>query len=465
MQRERVSWTVRWAYALPAFALAVVGIPVYVYLPKFYTDVVGVSVGAVGAILLAARLFDAVTDPAIGGLSDRTRTPMGRRRPYLVIASVPLALTLYLLFHPPAMVPSSATVWLAAAIFALFLFWTLVAVPYESLGPEITFDYDERTSLLGMRDGFLMAGTLAAAASPAILSAVLDLPADPGGERRKFLWMAWLYAPLLVVTCWVCALGVRERVFQPSPRPGGVWRDFRYLRANRPFVILLVSYALSGFGSNLPATLILYYVEYVLQSQKADLFLLIYFTTGIAFLPLWVVVARRVGKKRAWLASMAVNTGAFAGVFFLGAGDEGLYTLLVFLSGTGFGATLALPSAMQADVIDYHELLSGERREGQYIGVWSVARKLSAALGVGVALSLLGTSGYAPNVEQTPQVVFTLRVLYALAPCACNVAAFAVALAYPLNAAAHRAIRDGVALRREGRSVADPLRPERVIGG
>ncbi len=185
---------------------------------------------------------------------------------------------------------------------------------------------------------------------------------------------------------------------------------------NRPFLLLLISYTVAAFGSNLPATLILYYVEYVLQSKQADLFLAIYFVTGILFLPGWVLLSRRLGKKWTWIASMGLNTGAFIGVIFLGPGDEWWYGILVFLSGIGLGATIALPSAMQADVIDYDELLTGDRREGQYIGLWSIAKKLAAALGVGISLSLLAAVGYVPNVEQTETVKLTLRVLYALVP-------------------------------------------------
>jgi GPH family glycoside/pentoside/hexuronide:cation symporter len=194
-------------------------------------------------------------------------------------------------------------------------------------------------------------------------------------------------------------------------------------------------------GNNLPATLILFYVQYVLGSARADLFLLLYFATGILFLPAWIALSRRVGKKKAWLTAMALNSGAFAGVFFLGPGDTTLYGMLVFASGVGFGATLALPSAIQADVIDYDELLTGRRREGQYIGLWSIARKLAAAVGVGVSLTVLGAVGYTPNVDQSPEVVFTLRVLYALVPSACNLIGLGIALAYPINERMHRGMR------------------------
>lgn len=446
----RVPWKVRIAYALPALALSVVGIPVYVYLPKFYTDVVGVSASAVGVILLGVRLFDAVTDPLEGFISDRMSTPFGRRKPFILGASVPLAALIYFLFVPPAMVPESGMWWFGLSISGLFLFWTLITVPYEALGAEITSDYDERTALLGMRDGVLLLGTLVAASSPVLISRLLDLPSDSDGERAKFFWIGLIYAPLVVAACLGCVLFVPEKEDARRPKSWNPFREFSTTLGNRPFMILLLSYTISALGSNLPATLILYYVEYVLQSQKADAFLLLYFVTGIVFLPGWIALSRRVGKKEAWLSSMAVNTGAFVGVFFLGPGDEIWYGLLVFLSGIGLGGVLAIPPSMQADVIDYDESLTGERREGHYIGVWSVARKLAAALGVGLALFLLGQSGYAPGVEQPPDVVLTLRVLYALVPSLCNIAAFLVALAYPISRERHEAILAAARNRRSG---------------
>jgi GPH family glycoside/pentoside/hexuronide:cation symporter len=196
--------------------------------------------------------------------------------------------------------------------------------------------------------------------------------------------------------------------------------------------------------------LILFYVEYVLQSNLADFFLLLYFVTGIVFLPGWIVISRKIGKKAAWLSSMAINTGAFFGVFFLGPGDAVIYGILVFLSGVGFGATLAIPSAIQADVIDYDEWLTGERREGQYIGLWSISKKLAAAVGVGVGLSILGAAGYTPNVEQSEQVKFVLRTLYALVPSVCNLIAILIAVAYPISSKVHENIRKAIEDRNKG---------------
>ena len=155
---------------------------------------------------------------------------------------------------------------------------------------------------------------------------------------------------------------------------------------------------------------------------------------------------------------MGINTGAFLGVLFLGAGDEIQYGIIVFFSGIGFGASLALPSAIQADVIDYDELISGLRREGLFIGIWSIAKKLAAALGVGISLYLLGYVGYEPNIEQSDAVVLALKLLYGLVPCLCNIIAFMVALLYPISQEKHREIRKLIKERGPESQEKDPLK-------
>ena len=452
--RVAVPYRTRIAYALPAFALAVVGIPIYVYIPKFYTDVVGVDIATIGALLLVMRSFDAISDPVIGALSDRTVSRWGRRRPYLMFGIVPLVLSIYALFVPPlALGPGAAAWWFGITLMIAFLLWTIVTVPYESLGPEISFDYDERTSILGLRDGLLILGTVCAAASPIVVAKVLHLSATAADEREKFAAVALCYAPFLIAFCWICVAGVREHARTIAARPtSNPWREARSLFGNRPFVILLASYTVTALGGNLPATLIPYYVQYVIGDPDASSFLLLYFVTGVLLLPFWIWLAKRIGKKAAWLWSGSLNAASFACVFFLGHGQSQEFAILVAISGIGFGATLALPSAMQADVIDYEELRSGHRREGEIIGVWSVAKKLAAALSVGMALPILGWVGYVPNAVQTETVQFTLRAMYALVPAFLTLLGLVIALTYPLNKAAHQRTLIAIEDRRHGRT-------------
>lgn len=443
------------SYALPAFTLAVIGIPVYVYIPKFYTDTIGVPVALVGVILLLIRIFDAVTDPLTGIISDRADTRFGRRRPMILAGSIFVSISILFLFNPPRMNSGDAAIWFAAWMFLLFLSWTIVTVPYESLGPELTFDYHERTSLFSIRDGFLLGGILTAAASPVIIKSIFHDTVAARGDAAVFLIFSVIYSPIIALSAIWCVIFIKEIVLEHKATE--ILSGIKFVIKNRPFLTLLLSYTISAIGNNLPATLILYYVEYVLQSKMADIFLVIYFVTGIIFLPVWIKIAKDYGKKTAWIAAMILNTGTFSGVFFLGAGDELLYGVLVFLSGAGFGATLAIPSSIQADVIDYDELMTGERREGQYIGIWSLAKKMTAAAGVGIGLWMLGASGYKPNTVQPTNVVLTLRVLYALVPCLCNAAAIAIALAYPISEYKHAEIREAIINKSAGKKVEDPL--------
>jgi GPH family glycoside/pentoside/hexuronide:cation symporter len=460
-------------YALPGLILAVVGLPLYVYIPKFYTDVVGVSATALGTLILVARLIDAVSDPLVGVLSDHTRTRFGRRRPYIALGSILLAGLLAALYIPPQGSQTMLTLWFGTGLILLSLAWTLVDVPWESLGPEITFTYDERTSLFSFREGMVIAGTILAAASPLLIEQALSLTGSDLDQRRKFAVFALIYMPIILGCCWLCVWGVKERVApvistprsgqEKSGKTGSELRNWKQTVSNRPFVILLAAYAVAAIGANLPATLIVYYVEYVLGGTRAEIFILLYVLSGILCLPFWLWVSRNLDKKKAWIGAMAVNTGAFAGVFLLGPGQLTAYALLTVASGTGFGASLALPPAMQADVIDYDEFLYGERREGRFIGIWSVVKKASSALGLGLALPLLDFFGYQPGQEQSQQVNLALRVLYCLVPCLCNFAAIVIALAYPLNRQSHESILQGIEQRRLGRAVPDPLRPQIII--
>ncbi len=449
----------KFSYGLPAFALAMVGIPIYVHIPKFYTDVIGVNIAWVGSIIMAVRVFDAFSDPMMGILSDRVHTRMGRRRPFILWGSFFLAVAVFLLFVPPDLGNTGAVSWFALTIVVVFLFWTVITVPYEALGPALTRDYTERTALFAVRDGLLIAGTLFAAALPVMIESLQPAASTDASQRQKFFWMALLYAPLLIGTCLWCVFRIREPKTRENSFPAYSSGSLRGILQNRPFLILLTAYTIGALGSNLPAALILYYVQYVLQSSRADLFLLLYFASGIALLPAWITISKRIGKKNAWLASMVINTGAFSGVYFLGAGDEWGYAILVVVSGMGFGATLALPSAIQADVIDYDEFLTGRRQEGWYIGIWSVVKKLAAAVSVGAGLTLLGMAGYEPGESQPPEVIHALKVLYALVPSVCNALAFAIALAFPISQTVHRRILEGIAMIKQGHEADDPLKP------
>lgn len=447
MSAERLPPRLLVAYAAPALPLALLGITFYVFLPKFYADVIGVDLGVLGAVVLASRMWDAVTDPVLGTLSDRTASRWGRRRPWMAASIVPLAATFTLLLTPPE-TPHAAVTRLTVLTVVFFLAWTVLAVPYEALGAEISMAYDERTRLLGAREGTVVLGTLLAALIPVALAAIAGYGSDASGQRAMLASLAWGYGAVLVAAVAWCLAAVPERPWAAAQRPSGQFvGQYRELLGNRPFRILLVAYTVSSFGATLPATLIFFYTEHVLGSDRGPLFLVEYLAVGFALLPAWVWLARKWEKRNAWLAAVAVNTGAFAGVLALGRGDESMFAVLTAISAIGLGGTVALPPAMQADVIDLDELEHGTRREGAFVGFWSVAKKLAAALGAGVALPIVDAAGYVPGGPQPASAVTALSVLYAGVPCLCSAAAFLIAVRYTLDRAEHARIRAAIDAR------------------
>jgi len=201
------------AYAGPGLMLSTAGLPLFVYLPKFYTDTLGASAAMIGLFIFAARLLDGISDPLIGWLSDRTRTRWGRRRPYLIWASPLLGLTLLALFAPPDLSPTHVGLWFGFLLLFLSVAWTMVNVPWEALGPELTPDYQARNRLFAWRDGFYILGILLAVILPLVLAWVLDMPPGAAREQHTFFWFALIVAPMLVLLCWLCAGVIQEQAW------------------------------------------------------------------------------------------------------------------------------------------------------------------------------------------------------------------------------------------------------------
>lgn len=452
----KLSLTTVLANGLPALALSMLGIFFYAYLPKFYSDVVGIPVAALGLIIIGTRLWDAVIDPLIGNLSDGTRSKFGRRRPWIALSGLPLVVATWFLLVPPE--NGALSLYFLFVTMAFFLFWTTITIPYEALGAELTPDYDERHRLFGVREGAVILGTLVAGALPVIVSQIHDLGQGAEDQRELFSRLAVLLSIILLTTLVVFLILVKERNLGPASDrvPLSPRKFLEPVKRNEPYRILLVAYTIAAFGSMLPATLMFFYVEHVLQSERKEIFLLLYLGTGVMFLPLWVWLAGKIEKKAAWLSAMALNTGAFIGALFLGAGDELPFMVICLLSGIGLGGTVAIPASMQADVIDFDEWKTGSRNEGQLIGLWSIAKKLAQALGAGIAFPVLGLAGYVqePGADQPTAAIWSLTILYAGIPCVCNATAIWLAWRYPIDRSTHEDLREKINAMQESEAPA-----------
>lgn len=447
---------VKLVYAGPTFALAGMAVPIFVYMGKFYADVVLLPLGALAVAVALARAFDAVTDPLMGWLSDRTRTRVGRRRPWMAVGAPLCGLAFLALFAPPAGFEEiGAASWFAVSFLLFFLFHTVFTIPYNALGPELSLDYHERSSLFGWRESFALVGLISAAVAPGALEVVL------GGEREAFAAIGAIYGAALTGLGLMAAFRLRERAAfstrTSNPLVPGVRRALR----NRPFRILLTSYVVASVTAAIPGTLLPFFISYVIRPEREVFWTTAgiagHFVAALAAIPVWMAIARRSGKRPAWLASYAMSIVSLGAAFTVGEGDVLLGMAVFVWAGVAFGGQLFLTPSIQADVIDYDELLTGKRREAQYGALWALFPKLVAIPGAAVPFAILGSLGYEPNVAQAPEVVLAIRVLLALVPAAFATAALLVAWHFPIDEAVHREIQEGIDRHARGEWARDPL--------
>lgn len=426
------------AYAAPALPLAILGLPLGVHLPAFWAGPMGLRLGTVGLILTLVRLTDVIVDPAIGRLSDRWHTRIGRRRPVILLA-IPIGLAGGLaLFFPPA---GTGPAWLFCAYAALTLGWSLIALPWQAWGAELSDDYAERIRIVSFRETLTLLGIVISAVLPAVL-----LLSDPGDTLHLLaLVCAALSLPALIALL----------LYVPEPKPSaatqsGLAQSLRTAWANRPFRRLLAAWALNGIANGLPAALFLLLCRHLLQSPgQSGPLLLTFFATGIVSVPVWAWVARRIGKHRAWCWAMIWTCAAFLPVLTLGPGDVTAFFLICIATGAGLGADLALPPAMQADVIDLDTLTHGEPRAGLFFAAWTMAQKSGNALSAGIAFGLLDLAGFATEGQNGTAQITTLVVLYCLLPVVLKLGAIGLVWNFPIDAAEQSRIRTALAARRQ----------------
>ena len=454
---EKLPLRIKLAFGAPSFAGAGMAIPIVIHLTIFYSDEILVPLGVIALVKAVARAFDALTDPLMGWVTDRTRTRWGRRRPWMMIGAPFAAIAFVALFAPPeSLTPGGAAIWFALAYVLYYLFHTVYEIPHGGLGPELTLDYQERNTLFGWRAPFLVGGTMVASTLPPLFT---DLA---GGTRPGFLAFSIVFGVLLVALYWNLVANVREREDfvqrEANPLVPGVRRVMR----NRAFRVLLAVYVTGSITGAIPGLMMPYFTKYVLQPEEPEkwlaLFLFLYFGSGFLCLPLWMALAKRAGKKFAWLASFVPGTtGALMIFLFLGPGDLVLTGVILVWAGSAFSAGMFLGPSMQADVIDYDELYTGRRREAQYNGLWSVMTKFTVIPSMAVPLAILAAYGYQPNVEQTETVQTVIRAIFGIAPATTSAIAFVIALRFPISQRVHEEIWEGIRAHQRGEPALDPL--------
>ncbi|WP_420427723.1 MFS transporter [Algiphilus sp.] len=434
----RLRWGQLLAYGTLGLPLTAMLLPLVVFLPPYYAALPGVGAAAVGAVLFGARIWDVITDLGVGWLSDRWRGRYGRRRPFIVLGAPVLLLGTWLLFAPPE---GAGWAYLLTTALLAYLGWTLVSLPYQTWGAELTADYDERSRVTAAREGFAVLGTMVAILLPTVVQR--QTGSEAAGLQSIF-WFLLVALPLAMV---LLLRAVREPQVpqQAALHPG---EGLALLAANRPFRRLVLAYLANGAANGFPATLFIFFNIHVLEVSRemAGIALIVYFLAAVLGLPLWMQLGRAMPKHRLWCASMLWAAFVFAFATQLGPGDFGWYLLICVLAGSCLGIDQAVPASMQADVIDEDTAAGGGGRAGLYFGLWGMATKLAFAVAVGVTYPLLEWAGF--DASQDGQEVAALGMLvflYALLPVVVKLGVVVMVWRYPLDRERHAQLRQRIA--------------------
>lgn len=406
----------------------------------FLTDTVGLAAGLAGLVVAIGKIWDAITDPMVGYLSDRTETRWGRRRPYILFGSFPLFIAMIIMFTNPQLESQTMLfIWGIVAFCLLSTAITVVNIPYNSLTPELTPDYHERTSLNGYRFAFAIIGTLTGAG--------IALPIINGFSTRNvgFTVMGITFGALMLVSALITFFSVREPEQRVKPTEGFLSTYLKVFK-NKPYVLILITYALNLTFLTIIMGAAVYYFKYIHNDEsKTTLGLLILLITALAFIPISVIISKKMGKKVVYGGGMLIFAIGIMVLFFFGHHYEIAFTYAVLaVVGAGQGFTMALPYAIVADAVEYDYLLTGERREGAFFGIWTFATKVGSALALGISGWVLALTGYIPDVAQTELARLGIRLLVGPIPAFFCILGIVFLSLYPINEKRYNEILDEI---------------------
>ncbi len=408
-------------------------LPVAMWLMKFATDNLLIAPAAMGGIFALARVWDAISDPLAGYLSDRTRSPLGRRRSWLLGSVIPLAATFVMLWSPPASLTGVLTVvWLATALILWETASTAFYIPYNALGLELTTDYHERTRLFAWRQMIMTSGFAGALTFIYLMRTAED-------ARTMGFEMSLVVGVMVGGVIVLCALRTPEPANHQGRGGEGLLASFRDVARNPHALLLFVVFGMDSFGMGIVSTLSAYIMDDLVgRVDLLEALLAAWMVPQFIFVPLWIRYSRRIGKKRLWLLGMAFLSLGFAGMFFLTEGAWIRVFLCVLLIGTGTSISSVIGPSIQADVIDYDELQSGQRKEGAYAAVWNFIRKAGAAAAAGIGGVALTLGGYDPAAEvQSDEVKEAIRYTAGILPAVVFAIGIYVFSRFSLNEAEH----------------------------
>ncbi|MBT3462282.1 MAG: MFS transporter [Gammaproteobacteria bacterium] len=436
-----------WIYGSVSLPLAIISYPLAVWIPRLYSTEIGIDLGLIGLVIFFAAIFDAISDPAMGFMSDRFQTRWGRRKPWIVIGVPIYAVAVWMLLNPDQ---GSTVLYLALFFILLRLATTILGLPYAAWGMELSAEYHTRTMIQSAREKYVLAGLIVASAIVLISEEVFD------NRSASFVLsnFSWVIVTLLPLTAILVILKVPE-VAVPKAPSVSIVASLRQMTRNKLFFRLLMIELLIAGGENFRNTLSLFFVQDYVGADRVGRLYVLYFGVGLLAIPVWDWIARRFGKHQSLATAMVLVSIIAIACFMLDYGQVTEFYVLFALKGFCFGAFAYLPRAMLADVVDFDTVRSGTARPASYFAILGFMTKCAASFG-GLSLPILGLVGYsvARNVTNGPTELMWLGILYAIVPTLMFVVAFYLCVTWPLNAKLHQRLERLVA-RKQARYAKD----------
>jgi len=403
-----------------------------VYFLFFMIEVVGLRPAVAAIPIGIGKVWDFINDPIFGYLSDRTRTRWGRRRPYLLFGALPLALTFTMLWYRPGFESTAALVVYYSVAYIIFeASATLLYMPYFALTPELTSDYDERTSLTSYRMFFSILGSLLAFTLPLIIIGAFIPENAP-----KVLLMGAIFGLMSALPMFITFFGTKEREDYSDLEKPKLWESIKSVWKNVPFRYGLGIFLATWISVDILQTSLLFYVKFVVQRESQnDIIMATIFVIAMFALPIWNWVSKRWSKRHAYMVGIAFwAVVQLALITMTPATPLSIILILCSMAGIGVSAAHVLPWAILPDAIEWYEFQTGERHEGMFYSVTTLARKVTSAVSITFIGPILELTGYQPNVaQQSEQALRGIKLIIGPIPAVLLAIGIFIAYKYPLD--------------------------------
>ena len=406
------------AYGLPALPLASLYFSIYVLIGEFYFKNYGLALSIIGSIFIIIRLFDAFTDPIMGYISDNFPLRFGKRKPWVLIGGILFIFSTWMLF-----VPIYKSVDVEYFFFWLFISaigWTIAYAPYYAMGAELSMDYLERSKITFCRELFTILGIIFASLLYSISFDFDNKIFKSGIGTNIGLFQICIFSSIFFVLSMFLFLISKSNSKEVSYDKNNILNIFEIfisLKKQKLMRKLLFSHFINGLANGLPPALFVFYVNSVLKSPEfTGILLFLYFLGALVGVPLWIFISNKLDKHRVWCYAMIYSCFVFIFVLFLKEYDLIFFAIICILSGLALSADLAIPSSIQADIIDLEYLKTGKRLTGQFFAFWGLISKAAIAISTGMALILLDIIGFKSDENNGKNILFAVSFIYAGLP-------------------------------------------------